>query len=115
MNQGTIDIGALAVQVSGLEQRQRALGDGQSNQNLSATRLMGTTYTNTTGRTIWLQIAVSMLQGVSSTVTVGSEQRSYIANNGTGGVTGTHSLPVLHGESYSVSGGTLVRWNEVRT
>ncbi|MEN5236596.1 tail fiber protein [Pseudomonas sp. TWI923] len=115
VNQGTIDIGALAVQVSGLEQRQRALGDGQSNQNLSATRLMGTTYTNTTGRTIWLQIAVSMLQGVSSTVTVGSEQRSYIANNGTGGVTGTHSLPVLHGESYSVSGGTLVRWNEVRT
>ncbi|MHA6159496.1 phage tail-collar fiber domain-containing protein [Pseudomonas sichuanensis] len=115
VNQGQLDVAALAAQVAAVEQRQKALGDGQTNQNLSVSRLMGTTYTNTTGRTIWLQVAVSMLQGVSSTVTVGGEQRSYIANNGTGGVTGTHSLPALHGESYSVSGGTLVRWNEVRT
>ncbi|MEN5239105.1 phage tail protein [Pseudomonas sp. TWI923] len=115
VNQGQLDVAALAALVAAVEQRQKALGDGQTNQNLTATRLMGTTYTNTTGRTIWFQAAVSMLQGVSSTVTVGGEQRSYIANNGTGGVTGTHSVPVLHGESYSVNGGTLVRWNEVRT
>ncbi|WP_110995428.1 phage tail protein [Pseudomonas sichuanensis] len=118
VNQANIDIGALAVQVSALGQRQRALGDGQTNQNLTANRLIGTTYVNTTGRTIWWEVSVSMSQGGTSTAYTGPagalEPRSYVSNNGTGGSTDTHSVPVFHGESYYVSGGTLVRWHEAR-
>lgn len=118
VNQGNIDIGALAVQVSALEQRQRALGDGQTFQDLTANRLVGTVYPNTTGRTIWVSVSVTLTQGSSSTFSTGAagdlKQRSYISNNGTGGSTLTHSVPVLPGEFYSVSGGSLNRWNEVR-
>lgn len=118
VNQGNIDIGALAVQVSALEQRQRALGDGQTFQDLTANRFVGTVYPNTTGRTIWVSVSVTLTQGSSSTFSTGAagdlKQRSYISNNGTGGSTLTHSVPVLPGEFYSVSGGSLNRWNEVR-
>ncbi|BBT38943.1 phage tail protein [Pseudomonas putida] len=118
VNQGNIDIGALAVQVSALEQRQRALGDGQTFQDLTANRLVGTVYPNTTGRTIWVSVSVTLTQGSSSTFSTGAagdlKQRSYISNSGTGGSTLTHSVPVLPGEFYSVSGGSLNRWNEVR-
>ncbi|MEW9901652.1 phage tail protein [Pseudomonas putida] len=58
VNQGSIDIGALAVQVSALENRQKALGDGQSWQNVTASRVSGTIYTNTTGRSIQVQVAI---------------------------------------------------------
>ncbi len=118
VNQGNIDIGALAVQVSGLEQRQRALGDGQTNQDLTANRLVGTVYPNTTGRTIWASVSVTLTQGSTSTFSSGAagdlKQRSFISNNGAGGSTLTHSVPVLPGEFYSVTGGSLNRWNEVR-
>lgn len=75
VNQGNLDISALAVQVSGLEQRPRALGDGQTWQDVRSNRVAGVIYTNTTGRTIELfaahgainQIRILTLNGVDVT------------------------------------------------
>nr|WP_323114347.1 phage tail protein [Pseudomonas guariconensis] len=122
VNQANIDIGALAVQVSTIEQRQKALGDGQSFQNLAASRLLNTTYTNTTGRTIWVSVSVSVPSTDSSNMNIGPIEsllrRSRFTNSGSTGVTFTHSQPVPHGLSYNVTAGTgasVVEWNEVRT
>ncbi|MQA52569.1 phage tail protein [Pseudomonas piscis] len=64
VNQGTIDIAALAAQVVGfsarataLEERPRGLGDGQAWQSVTAVRVSGTVYTNTTGRPIFVQVS----------------------------------------------------------
>lgn len=121
VNQGQIDIGALAVQVSAIEQRQKALGDGQTNQNLAASRLLGTTYTNTSGRTIWLSVSVAVPSADNTNMNIGPaeslQRRSRFTNSGTTGVTVTHSQPVLHGQSYNVTAGagaSVVEWNEVR-
>ncbi|MEX5360931.1 phage tail protein [Pseudomonas guariconensis] len=121
VNQGQIDIGALAVQVSTIEQRQKALGDGQTNQNLAASRLLGTTYTNTSGRTIWLSVSVAVPSGDNTNMNIGPaeslQRRSRFTNSGTTGMTVTHSQPVLHGQSYNVTAGagaSVVEWNEVR-
>ncbi|MFV3380267.1 hypothetical protein [Pseudomonas sp. NY15354] len=90
------------------------IGAGQDWVNLTASRLVGTTYTNTTGRTIYVVIAMSLTTGMTSTLTVQGEQRSWVANNGSGGGVGTHSAPVLPGNTYSVQSGSLIRWSEVR-
>ncbi|MDH1499353.1 hypothetical protein [Comamonas terrigena] len=39
-----------------LEGRQKSLGDGQTWQNVTASRVPGTTYTNTTGRAIFVRV-----------------------------------------------------------
>ena len=81
VNQGTIDIAALAAQVVGfsarataLEERPRGLGDGQAWQNVTASRVSGTVYTNTTGRPIFVQVSFTtggvyvVVDGVNLTV-----------------------------------------------
>ncbi|MCU1765335.1 phage tail protein [Pseudomonas protegens] len=81
VNQGTIDIAALAAQVAGfsarataLEERPRGVGDGQAWQHLTASRVSGTVYTNTTGRPIFVQVSFTtggvyvVVDGVNLTV-----------------------------------------------
>jgi phage-related tail fiber protein len=58
VNQGTIDVAGLATQVGGLEARPRGVGDGQTWQNVTASRVSGTVYTNTTGRPIQVQASI---------------------------------------------------------
>lgn len=50
---------ALVTRVESLEARPRALGDGQTWQNLTASRVSGTTYTNTTGRPIFVHASIT--------------------------------------------------------
>ncbi|QYM99291.1 phage tail protein [Pseudomonas protegens] len=75
VNQGTIDIAALAAQVVGfaarataLEERPRGLGDGQAWQNVTASRVSGTVYTNTTGRPIFVQVSFTTGAFMSSSM-----------------------------------------------
>lgn len=65
-NAGSVDALALAsayaalvTRVEALEARPRTLGDGQTWQNLTASRVSGTTYTNTTGRPIFVQASIT--------------------------------------------------------
>ena len=59
INQGSIDIAALSANVSALETRPRGVGDGQAWQNVTASRVSGTVYTNTTGRPIQVQASIT--------------------------------------------------------
>ena len=81
VNQGNIDIAGLAAQVVGfsaraaaLEERPRGIGDGQTWQNVTASRVSGTVYTNTTGRPIMVQLSFTtggvytVVDGVNLTV-----------------------------------------------
>lgn len=81
VNQGYIDVASLATQVAGfaarataLEDRPRGIGDGQAWQNVTASRVSGTIYTNTTGRPIMVQLSFTtggvytVVDGVNLTV-----------------------------------------------
>lgn len=106
VNQGTIDIAGLAANVSALETRPRSLGDGQAWQNVTASRVSGTVYTNTTGRPIQVQVSINS-GAVSATC---------------GGVTVTNiayytTFVVPAGATYSVTLNNAVSplWSELRT
>ncbi|MGC5702356.1 tail fiber protein [Pseudomonas sp. NFXW11] len=106
INQGNIDIAGLATNVATLEARPRGLGDGQTWQNVTANRVSGTVYTNTTGRPIQVQISITT-GGVSAvcagvTVTTSAYHAAFI---------------VPTGATYSVILGSPVNpvWSELRT
>nr|WP_029978238.1 phage tail protein [Pseudomonas sp. PH1b] len=106
VNQGNIDISGLAVNISALEARPRGLGDGQTWQNVTASRVSGTVYTNTTGRPIQVQVSINS-GAVSATC---------------GGVTVTNiayytTFVVPAGATYSVTLNNAVSplWSELRT
>ena len=68
---GATDLEALAAQVNGaiseiepLKNRQKSLGDGQSRQN--ATRTLGVTYTNSSGRAILVGAQAAVLSSATS-------------------------------------------------
>jgi len=105
VNQGTIDVAGLAAQVGGLEARPRGVGDGQTWQNVTASRVSGTVYTNTTGRPIQVQVAI---QSGSVTATCGGVTLT------TSGFHAAFVVPV--GTTYSVTLSSPVNavWSELR-
>ncbi|MFL1525849.1 phage tail protein [Pseudomonas sp. O230] len=106
VNQGTIDVAGLAAQVGALEARPRGVGDGQTWQNVTASRVSGTVYTNTTGRPIQVQVSI---QTGSITATCGGVTLA---------TTGFHTAFVVPaGATYSVTLSSPVNavWSELRT
>lgn len=106
VNQGTIDVAGLAAQVGALEARPRGVGDGQTWQNVTASRVSGTIYTNTTGRPIQVQVSI---QTGSITATCGGVTLA---------TTGFHTAFVVPaGATYSVTLSSPVNavWSELRT
>lgn len=118
VNEGALDAAGLSAEmlllqgrVTTLEGRQKAVGDGQSWQDVTANRVSGTTYTNTTGRTI--AVAVSQSQGTGAVT-------GYVG----GGVViqlseGADSNQVVHlivpsGLTYSVTAQLIQKWMELR-
>ncbi|MDT9642559.1 phage tail protein [Pseudomonas sp. JV245A] len=113
VNQGNIDVAGLAAQVDGfsarvaaLEARPRGLGDGQTWQHVTASRVSGTVYTNTTGRPIFVQVSFTtggvyvVVDGVN--LTVSAYHAAFI---------------VPAGSTYKVTYGspTNLTWVELRT
>lgn len=97
------------------------LGVGQTRQVLTASRALDTTYTNSTGRPIWVHVSVLNLGstgGFGLQVTVGGVlYDSQIINGiGTGNLVAWLGLLVLPGETYSAgaNGSTLRNWTEIR-
>ena len=94
-----------------------SFGIGQTWQNMTASRVAGTTYTNTTGRPIQVSIKIRVANYQSSDLYVGSELVSGIfADVGGGGsITGTMQATVLSGETYRItSAGWGFKWSELR-
>ena len=95
-----------------------ALGVNQTWQNVTASRTLGVTYTNTTGKPIVLMI---------SFLGTGVSNWSYININGTGSIywtniyntgAGGDSIIIPHGSTYEVSSGgdgvKIIHWLELR-
>jgi hypothetical protein len=96
-----------------------ALGTSQTIQNVTSSRSLGTTYTNNTGRTIFVMVEVFYQY---DSTTVGYVIDGVTVSNGRiysgGGVFVSMdvplSFPVPAGSTYRVTGNTLRRWFELR-
>lgn len=94
----------------------RSLGDGQTWQNLTASRSGGVTYTNSTGRTIYVSASGTSgsvrLSMVVNGITVQSNGENDTPGNGFGGVCAV----VPNGSTYSVTvtTGSVTQWAELR-
>jgi hypothetical protein len=92
------------------------LGVGQTWQDVKASRAVGTTYTNTTGRPILVSVTCSVNAGVVNTLSVGGVPVAY-ASVGVVGNGLTLQAVVPAGATYAVTntGGTaVVYWAELR-
>jgi hypothetical protein len=94
-----------------------SLGYGQTWQNVTGSRALGTTYYNTTGRPISISAHVTLAAAGSASLFVNGLQASYVST--TTGVAGQLTLTgvVPPGGSYvanNVSGASLTTWTELR-
>lgn len=86
------------------------VGQGQTWTDVKASRALGTTYTNTTGRPIFVSVNCALS---TSTVVLridGVDRMFNFATSATVGVCGI----VPNGSTYSVLNGTLNSWMELR-
>lgn len=93
------------------------LGDGQTWQNVTASRAKGTTYTNTTGRPIQILVQYQddgFING--ATFNIGGLTRTTSdLSGGSGGYPFWFSAVIPNGTAYSISGGVnLPAWWELR-
>jgi|GEM_PF-2076910 len=121
-NPGAIDAAAvsstyakLVTRVEAMEARPRALGDGQSWQDVIASRALNTNFTNTTGRTI--AVLVGAVGGAVSSigVSVNGVQVSYGGYNSPTSAAPCSFVLIPPGSVYSVTSYTaLNKWMELR-
>jgi hypothetical protein len=93
-----------------------SFGQGQVPQNVTGSRVLGTTYYNTTGRPIFVHVVNQMtIANASAIVTVGGIS---FAGSSSGAATylSTVSAVVPPGVAYSVdtTSATLIQWREIR-
>lgn len=120
VNQGTIDISALATSVTNLAASVAALplfGVSQTWQNVISSRVAGVTYTNTTGKPIMVSICNSANPYQVFSLLVNGAQVAY-SNSGGGSYSqaGLITAVVPQGSTYSASVpvGTISNWVELR-
>lgn len=125
-NAGTIDAAALSTtyaalvaRVEALESRPRALGEGQAWQDLKASRATNTTYTNTTGRSIAVSVALYDNGSYASSIYVNGVVIGWWDQPTAITYTQTFLVPpgatyMVSGNAGSPSGNTLQYWAELR-
>lgn len=94
-----------------------ALGNAQTWQDMSSSRVASTTYTNGTGRPIAISIYTTLITNWNASITVsGVVVATNTANNMTSGGVGTLTAIVPTGGSYSfsVSNAGIGKWMELR-
>lgn len=93
------------------------IGVGQTWQNVIASRASGTTYTNTTGRSILVNISVGLDNGEVATLTVGGVIASYASQANTGASNYPLSAVVPSGSTYLLTrpgSSQILNWAELR-
>lgn len=111
------DYAALVGRVEALEARPRSIGDGQTWQDVTASRASGTTYTNTTGKPIQLSIVTGYSTSQSLTVVIGGVQAfssSTVLAGGNTNLVAVSGLVVPAGATYSASVTAGFSWKELR-
>lgn len=91
-------------------------GIGQTWQDVTGSRALNTTYTNTTGKPIQVVMyGAPVSTGNNDLIVDGISISSYITNDTPSGASGTISGIVPHGSTYSITGSTAIRkWSELR-
>ena len=89
-------------------------GDGQTWQNVTSSRSVGTTYTNSTGKAIVVNILPTISQIIQATVGGVTFTPASADINAVSGVAGNFIVP--SGATYSISlgGGGVAEWYELR-
>lgn len=92
----------------------KPVGDGQTWQNVSGSRVVGTSYTNSTGQAI--QVSISLAGTSGRYVEVSPDGSAWLTISHTGGSTTNHQFVVPNGYRYRVGGGaiTVNSWTELR-
>lgn len=90
---------------------------GQVMTSVVGSRVLGTTYTNSTGKAIFVEVQVSLASGATLSITKGGVIAQTYGNAVAGSVQFSINSIVLPGQSYIVSvsaSPSLVAWNEIR-
>ena len=90
----------------------QSIGVGQTWQNVTGSRVAGTTYTNGTSTPIQVILEASAVLSVAWSFTVGGVTIQWIGAGSVTGITGTTSFIVPAGVTYSASG--FSNWYELR-
>lgn len=90
-----------------------AFGVGQTYQDVTASRVLGTTYTNSTNKDIWVSVSVALNAGVTLAAYVNGNQvcNGFAQQSNSQAWAG---LLVPPSGTYSVSGSSIVKWMERR-
>ncbi|HVI51509.1 MAG TPA: hypothetical protein VM661_09890 [Candidatus Sulfotelmatobacter sp.] len=92
----------------------QSLGFGQTWQNLTASRALGTTYYNTTGRPIFISITCSGNSGVGTSIQVNGVSTG-LSGYVNGGADLVYTAIVPPGQSYVATTGVVLNtWSELR-
>lgn len=95
--------------------RATAVGVGQTWQNVTASRVIGTTYTNSTGKPIQVAIAIDMTGTLSFNFIVDGVTVRAITSTSAAFSDGVSGIIVPAGATYQATGtGFLVNWTELR-
>ena len=102
--------------ITPLKLKNSVLGLGQTLQafTVGTQRIAGTTYTNTSGKPIWIIVAMTPGAGAGLSITAGGTLRVLSAPDN--GAPTRVIVPVLNGETYSATAsvGTINYWAEIR-
>lgn len=116
-NTSTTQIASTEFTMTALNARQRALGDGQTFQVMGAARAPGVTYTNSTGRTIFVTVrAATSAANTTLAILLNGITAGNMVNPYTSGEIAV-SLIVPDGANYRVNegaGATTNLWRELR-
>lgn len=90
------------------------IGVGQTRQNVTASRTIGTTYTNSTGKPIFVSITGTNTSGGGLLLSIGGSVAQQFVGGGI--IAANISQIVLNGETYIVTstGGSIYNWIEIR-
>lgn len=93
-----------------------AFGIGQTLQNVSSSRVLGTTYSNTSGKTIFVEVSVFLAAGDTLTLRRNGNITQKMGNNTAVSTDVSVSFVILPSETYSVttSGTPTFTWYETR-
>ncbi|WP_354677167.1 hypothetical protein [Cupriavidus plantarum] len=96
----------------------QVLGLGQTQQSVTASRAIGTTYTNSTGKPIFVEVQLQLSAGQGMNFQKNGANVQAFGNGGTGAGGFTAASIVPPGYTYGVTatpGATLIGWYELRT
>ena len=93
----------------------QAFGIGQTVQDVTASRVLGTTYTNSTGKPILISVTVEGINDyITTTLTVGGVAAARVGNSNQYGQTKNICYVIPPSSTYSVVGSPINLWTELR-